>query len=109
MADVNDVLQIELGGHCSEIVRIMIHVMTVAGLGRAAVTAPVMGDNAIAAVEEEQHLRIPVVGRQWPTVTEHDGLTFAPVLVENLDAVFRCDKAHDVFLSPRRRCSSVTP
>ena len=46
--------------------------------------ASVVGDDAIAAIQEEQHLRVPVIGRQWLAVAEHDGLTFARVLVENL-------------------------
>src|SRR4029434_11235918 len=29
-------------------------------------------------------------------MTEHDGLTFAPVFVKNLDAVFSCDRAHNI-------------
>jgi hypothetical protein len=32
-------------------------------LGRAAVAAPVVGDYAIAVIEEKHHLRVPVVGR----------------------------------------------
>src|SRR6266540_651885 len=44
----------------------MIHVMAATGLGGAAMAAPVVGYDAIA-------------------VAEHDGLTFAPVLVVDLD------------------------
>ncbi len=54
--------------------------------------APVMGYDAIAVLEEEQHLRVPIIGRQRPAVAEHDGLTFAPVLVEDLNAVFGGDR-----------------
>src|SRR5438132_6943689 len=68
--------------------------MAAAGLGGAAMAAPVMGYDAIAVLEEEQHLRVPVIGRQRPAVAEHDGLTFAPILVEDLNAVFRGDRAH---------------
>ena len=68
--------------------------MAVARLGGPAVAAAVMGDDAIAVIEEEQHLRVPVIGRQRPTVAEDDGLTFAPVLVEDLNAVFGCNRAH---------------
>jgi hypothetical protein len=53
-----------------------------------------MGDDAIALFEEEQHLRVPVIGRQRPAVAEHDGLTLAPVLVENLNTVFGRDDRH---------------
>src|SRR6266498_4892991 len=63
----------------------MIHVMAATGLGGAAMAAPVVGYDAIAVLEEEQHLCVPVIGRQRPAVAEHDGLTFAPVLVVDLD------------------------
>ena len=56
--------------------------------------AAVMGDDAIAVIEEEQHLRVPVIGRQRPAMAEHDGLTGAPVLVVNLGAVFGLDRRH---------------
>ena len=58
-------------------------------------SAPVVGDDAVALLEEEQHLGVPVVGRQGPAVAEHDGLALAPVLVEDLDAVFGGDRVHD--------------
>ncbi len=88
MADVNGILQIEMRRHRGKIVGVVIHVMAVARLGGAAVAAAVMGDDAIAVIEEEQHLRVPVIGRQRPAMAEHDGLTFAPVLVIDLNAVF---------------------
>ena len=86
--------EIEMRGYRREVVGIVIHVVAVAGLGGPAVAAAVMGDDAIAVTEEEQHLIVPVVGRQRPTMAEHDGLTFAPVLVEDLDAVFGLHDAH---------------
>ncbi len=94
MADVNGVLQIEMRRQSRKVVRIVIHVMAVARLGGSAVAAAVMGYDAIAVIEEEQHLRVPVIGRQRPTMAEHDGLTFAPVLVEDLNAIFCCNRAH---------------
>src|SRR5712691_9100896 len=72
----------------------MIHVMATADLGGAAMATPVVGDDAIAVLEEEQHLRVPIIGRQRPAMTEHDGLTLAPVLVEDLNAVFGGDRVH---------------
>ena len=44
----------------------------------------VVGDDAVALGKEEQHLIVPVIGRQRPTVTEHDGLSTAPIFVEDL-------------------------
>src|SRR5438874_3348492 len=84
-----------------QVVGVMIHVMAPAGLGGAAVTSSVMGDDAIAVLEEEQHLRVPIIGRQRPAMAEHDGRTFAPILVEDLNAVLGGDRAHGVFPYPK--------
>ena len=81
-------------GQRRQVVGVVIHVMAVGGLRGAAMAAPVVRDDAIAVLEEEQHLRVPIIGRQRPAVAEHDGLTFAPVLVEDLNAVFGGDRVH---------------
>ena len=57
-------------------------------------TGAVMGYDAKAAIEKEQHLRVPVIGRQRPAMAEHDGLTFAPVFVEDFHTVPSFDCAH---------------
>jgi hypothetical protein len=72
----------------------VIHVVAVTDLARPAVASAVMSDDAIAVIEEEQHLRIPIVGRQRPTMAEDDGLTFAPVLVVDLYSVAGCNCTH---------------
>src|SRR5437899_3323991 len=84
----------------------MIHVMAVTGLGGTAMSAPVVGYDAIAMLEEEHHLRVPIVGRQRPAVAKHDGLTFAPVLVIDLRSVFRRDCCHRSF-SFSRECIPI--
>src|SRR5262245_24034563 len=94
MADMHGVLQIEMRSHCGKIISVMIHVVAIRDLRRAAMPAPVMRNDAIAVLEEKQHLGVPVIGRQRPAVAEHDGLTFAPVLVKDLNAVFGCNCAH---------------
>ena len=81
-----------MGGQRREIVGVVVHVTTVCALARAAMAAAVIGDDAKAAIEEEQHLRVPIVGRQRPAMADHDGLAGAPVLVENLGAVFGGDR-----------------
>ena len=48
MADMHRILQIEMRGQRRQVVGIVIHVMAIAGLGGAAMAAPVMGDDAIA-------------------------------------------------------------
>ena len=96
MADVHGIAQIEMLDDREGVGGVVIHVVTVADLGRAAVTAAIVGDDAETLVEEKEHLRVPVVGAQRPAVVEHDGLRTigAPVLVENLDAVFGRNHAH---------------
>jgi hypothetical protein len=52
-------------------------------------------DHAIAMVDEEQHLGIPVVGAERPAMMEDNRLAVAPVLVKNLDAILGRDCTHD--------------
>src|SRR6267143_134166 len=70
--------------------------MAIARLGGPAVASSVMGDDAVAVFEEEQHLRVPVIGRQRPTMAEDDGLSFAPIFIINLRPVFGGDRAHEL-------------
>ena len=91
---MNGVLQIEMCRYGGKIVGVVIEVVTIEHLTGAAVAAAIVGNHAIALLKEEQHLVVPVVGRQRPAVAEHDRLTLAPVLVIDFDAVLCFDKAH---------------
>jgi len=62
MANVNRILQVEMIGDCLQIVGIMIHIVAIAGLSRAAVSAPVSCDHTETLAEEEEHLGVPIVG-----------------------------------------------
>jgi hypothetical protein len=84
----------ELGSQRSQIVSVVVHVVTVAGLRRASVPPTVMGDDAVAVLQEEQHLGIPVISRERPAVAEDDRLARAPVLEEDLRAIGRGDRLH---------------
>ena len=99
MADMDRVLQVEMRRHGCEIVGIMVEVVAVGNLRRAAMPAPVMRDHAIAFAQEEQHLHVPVVGRKRPAMAEHDRLSRAPIFVENLDAVLGGHCGHSLTLS----------
>jgi hypothetical protein len=81
----------------------MIHVMAAIGLSRAAMPAAIMGNYAKALVDEEEHLRVPIVCGKRPTVAEDNGLTLAPVFVVDVDvsSVFFSNGYvwHDVFPS----------
>jgi hypothetical protein len=94
MANVNCVLQVEMRRQRRQIIGIVIHVVTIAHLRGPAMTSAVMSYDAMAVFEEKQHLRVPVIGGQRPAMAEHDGLTFAPVLVKDLDAVFGRNCTH---------------
>src|SRR5271154_4548111 len=96
VTDMHGILQVEMRGKRRKIVRVMIHVVTVARLRGPAVPAAVVGYDAIAVTQEEQHLRVPVICRQRPPMAEDNGLTFAPVLVEDLNAVFGRDDRHSI-------------
>src|SRR5438309_8994893 len=90
MANVNGVLQVEMRGQRRQVIGIVIHVVTLANLSGPATASAVMRYDAIAVLEEEQHLRVPVIGRQQPAMAEHNGMTFAPVLVVDVRPVFGC-------------------
>src|SRR3989454_12541696 len=63
VADMHRTLEVEMRGQRGEVVGVMIHVMATADLGGASMATPVVGDDAIAMREEEQHLRVPIIGR----------------------------------------------
>ena len=97
VADVDSVLQIKLLREGCEIVGVGVHVVAVPRLAGAAVPAPVMRDDAVALLAEEQHLSVPVVRGKRPAVTEHDGLSFAPVFVEDFCSVLHSNCRHNEF------------
>ena len=84
----------EVLGERGEIVGVGVHLVTVPGLGRPAVPAPVMRDDSIAVLAEKEHLGVPVVRGEWPAVAEDNRLAAAPVLVVNLRAVFGRNGGH---------------
>jgi hypothetical protein len=61
MADVDGVAQVEVLDDGGGVGGVVVHVVAVADLARTAVSAPVMGDDAIAVRDEEEHLVVPVV------------------------------------------------
>src|SRR5437667_1495029 len=85
MADVNRILEVEMIGDGLQIVGIVVHVMSVAGLTRATMSAAISRDDAITFAEEKKQLRVPVIGRQRPTVAKDDRLAFAPVFIIYVD------------------------
>src|SRR6266581_7024063 len=95
VAHVDCVFQVESFCESREIIGVGVHLVAIPRLGGTAVTSPVMSNNPIALLAEKQHLSVPVIGGERPSVTEHYGLALSPVLVVNLCAVFSCDRGHD--------------
>ncbi len=93
MPNVDRVAQIEVGHDGREIVGVVVHVEPVGHVRGAAVPAPVVRDHAVAVLEKEHHLRVPVVRRERPPMAEHDRLPRSPVLIEDLGAVVARDDA----------------
>lgn len=73
------ITQVEALGQRRQVGDPVVHVVAPAELVRAAVPAALVDDHPVVALQEEQHLDVPVVGRQRPAVTEVDGLTGTPV------------------------------
>src|SRR5689334_2818414 len=87
MPHVNRILQPEMIGDRFQVVRVMVHVVAAAGLGGAAMSAPIGGDHAVTFAKEKEHLRIPIIRRERPAVTEDDGLSTAPVFIIDVDVL----------------------
>ncbi|MNF95797.1 hypothetical protein D3C84_785660 [compost metagenome] len=102
MSDMHCAAYPQVIDHRRHVIGVMVHVVAIPDLAGAPVAAAVMGDNPITLGQEEQHLRIPVVTAERPTVVEenHLGIARAPVFIEDFNAVFGCDECHV-------RCSSV--
>jgi hypothetical protein len=67
---MNCVPEVKLFGERGKIIGISIHLVSIPGLGGAAVPTAVMGNHAVAALSEVQHLIVPVIGGERPTVAE---------------------------------------
>jgi hypothetical protein len=78
------VLEVQFFSEGREIVGVGVHLVTIPGLGGTAVTSPIMRNDSIAMLAEEQHLFVPVVRGGGLPVTKHYGLALSPVLVVNL-------------------------
>ena len=110
VADVDGVAQVEMLDDRRGVGGVVVHVVAVATWLERPWPRRSMGDDAIALLQEEEHLGVPVVGAQRPAVMEHDRLALAPVLVEDLGAVFGGDVGHRDPLPPEfagrqdRRC-----
>src|SRR5450432_1812208 len=91
------IFQVKFFSECRKIIGVCIHIIPVPSLRGAAVPPPIVSNDSVAPLAEEQHLSIPVVRCERPAVTENYGLSRAPVFVKNLGPVFGCNRRHLVF------------
>src|ERR1700692_4858581 len=98
MAHMDGIFQVEMRRKSRQVIGIMVHIVAVGGLSRTAMPAAIMGYNPIAMMQEEQHLVIPVVRAERPTMAENYRLSFTPVLVVDLCAIFGRNSGHESFL-----------
>src|SRR5262249_31360025 len=96
VADVDCLPQVERFDQGREVIGVSVHVVAGPGLAGAAVTAAVMGGAAVTAGGQGEHLVVPGVRAQRPSVAEDDRLALAPVLVIDLRTVFGGYRAHGV-------------
>src|SRR3984885_8422830 len=99
MADMDDILQVEMSHKSGQVVSVMVHFVPIGRLGGASMATAVMGDHTIAMMQEEQHLRVPIIGRKRPAMAEHNRLTFTPVFVVDRDAILCRDRVHLLLLA----------
>ncbi len=86
VADVDRFRQVKRFDELGEVVGVRVHIIAAPGLARAPMATAVMGEAAVAAGGQKQHLVFPGVRAQRPAMAEDYGLSAAPVLVVDLDA-----------------------
>jgi hypothetical protein len=96
MADHRCTLDVECLEQRGEIVSIGIHVIAGPRLIRSTMAAAIMSNNAVAVVPQKQHLGVPGVCGERPSMRERDDRTGAPVLEVDLRAVFHCRGRHGI-------------
>ena len=74
VTDMDGISQVEMFNDCGSVGGVVIHVVTVAHLRRTAMATPVMSNDAVALAEKIEHLGIPIVGAQRPSMMEDDRL-----------------------------------
>src|SRR5215470_4502419 len=92
MADKRDLAKVELFDHRREIAGEGVVIVAPPGVARSSVAATVVSDAAQPLVGQVNHLVLPHVGVERPTVDEDDGLAGAPVLIEQARAITGYDE-----------------
>src|SRR5262245_17972905 len=83
VADQSDVFEIKCLNDRCKIVGVPIHVVSGPGLAGPAMATSVVRNRAEAILREEQHLAVPCIGTQRPSVGKRYDGALAPVFVVN--------------------------
>jgi hypothetical protein len=102
---MDSVLKIKMLDNRCDVGCIVVHVMSIAYLARATMASAIVRYYTISLRQEKEHLVVPIISAQGPSVVEENRLSvlWAPVLEKNCHAVFCDDISMSVseFLSGR--------
>src|SRR5262249_33841629 len=98
MSDECGVFEIQRLDYRREVICVSVHVISCGRLTGSPMPAPVNGDTAIPVLGEKQHLTVPGIGVQRPTMRERYGWSFSPVFVVNCGAILSGNGAHRYLL-----------
>src|SRR5262249_48332432 len=94
MSNEGCVLEIQRFDDRREVICISVHIISCGRLTGSPMPAPVNCNTAISVLGEKQHLTVPGIGVQRPTVRERYGWALAPVFVVDCCTVFGRNGAH---------------
>src|SRR5262245_54464311 len=95
---MDGILEVERPRELREVVGVGIEVISLPRLAGAAMAAAVVGDAAVAARGQKQHLVLECIGAEGPTVAEDDWSPLAPVVVMKLHPVLGGNGRHPVLV-----------
>ena len=87
-------LQVERINQSGKIIGVCIQVVAGPALVRPPMTAPIMRDHAIALLPKEEHLRVPRIRAQGPSMRENNWLASTPILIVDFRSVLGDDRIH---------------
>jgi hypothetical protein len=93
-ADQDHLTQVKHVHERREVVGVVVHVVPVPDRGGSPVPPAVVRDGTEAVGRQVELLGLPAVAAEAPAMAEHDGLSVAPVLVEDVDAIGDGDEGH---------------
>jgi hypothetical protein len=94
MSDEGNLIEIECFDECRKIIGIGIQIVAPPGLTRTTVTTTVVGNDTVSVLPKKQHLSIPRIGAERPSMGEDDRFAGAPVFEVKPCPIFGGDRIH---------------